>query len=159
MSAGYLASLGVAVTALFAGRFLFRGLALPRQAVSLSLSEMVMAGVGVAALAFHCAAMFFPGAVSLLPGSDGVSNDIRELGVRSMIWYAAPAIAVLASLRRAHRGALAAALVALSLVGITMYDGGPLSYHLLAIWMGTITLAAVFATFVRPPPVRALART
>jgi len=119
---------------------------------------MVVAGVGVAVLVFHCAAMFFPGAASQLPGSDGVGDDIRGLGVRSMIWYAAPAIAVLVSLRRAHRGALLAALVALALVGITMYDGGPLNHHLLAIWMGATTLAAVFATFVRSPTLRTPAR-
>jgi hypothetical protein len=60
--------------------------------------------------------------------------------------------------RRTPKGALLAALVALALVGVSMYDGGPLAHHLLAIWMGTTTLAAVFAAFVRPPGVRAPAR-
>jgi hypothetical protein len=40
-----------------------------------------------------------------------------------------------------------------------MYDGGPLDHHLIAIWMGTTTLAAVFATFLRPPTLRAPARS
>ena len=66
MSSAYLASLAVAVTSLFAARFVSRGLPLPEQAVTLRPSEIVVAGVGLAVLSLHCAAMFFPGAVSLL---------------------------------------------------------------------------------------------
>jgi hypothetical protein len=75
-----------------------------------------------------------------------------------VIWYAAPAIAVLVALRRTPRGALLAAFVALAFVGITMYDGGPLAHHLFAILMGTTTLAALVAAFVRSPNVRTPAR-
>jgi hypothetical protein len=50
VSSAYLASLAVAVTSLFAARFVSRGLPLPEQAVTLRPSEIVVAGVGLAVL-------------------------------------------------------------------------------------------------------------
>ena len=44
-------------------------------------------------------------ALCLCSSSDGISEDIRGLEVSSVIWYAAPAIAVLVALRRTPRGA------------------------------------------------------
>jgi hypothetical protein len=52
-------------------------------------------------------------------------------------------------------------VAALSLlwIGITMYNGGALDQHLVAIWVGVVLLAAVIAALVMPPTIGRYRRT
>lgn len=113
--------------------------------------DAVLLGVGVAILAFHCGAMFFPRLVEPVPGVDVVAGDIRALGTASIVWYVAPAVLVLLALRRQHLIGQIAVAVALAAVGITMYNGGSLQAHLVAIFMSVLILVGVTATLLLPP--------
>jgi hypothetical protein len=95
--------------------------------------------------------MFFTSLAERLPGTATAIQDIRALGTASVTWYAVPAIAVLLGLRRLHWCALGVAALALLSIGTTMYNGGSLYQHLVAIWVGVVLLAAVLATLVMPP--------
>jgi peptidoglycan/LPS O-acetylase OafA/YrhL len=102
--------------------------------------------------------MFFTSLAERVPGSDSVIQDIRALGTASVVWYVLPAIAVLLGLRRLPWSALGLAAFALLWIGITMYNGGSLDRHLVAIWMGVALLAAVLAALVMPPTTKAAQR-
>jgi hypothetical protein len=73
---------------------------------------------------------------------------INALGTASIIRYAVPATLVVLGLRRQHPAALAAVALALTAVGITMYDGGSLSTHLTAIFVSVVVLTTVASTLV-----------
>jgi hypothetical protein len=153
VSSTFLVTLGLAVASIFGSRLLLRGLPLPGRAIRLAFVEVGLVGLGLAALAFHCSAMFFTSFTRRLPGSASAIDDIRDLGNVSLVWYAVPALMVLCGLRRLHRGALIAIAASFLAVGVTMYNGGPLNQHLLTIWVGVVLIAAVMATLVRPPTV------
>jgi hypothetical protein len=68
-----------------------------------------------------------------------------------MVWYAVPAALVVLGLRRQHPAALTAVSLALTAVGITMYDGGSLPTHLTAIFVSVVILASVASTLLLPP--------
>ena len=75
-----------------------------------------------------------------------------------MVWYVVPALLVVTGLRRLPSLALAGVVVALLAIGVTMYNGGPLDTHLIAIFSGVVVLAAVLAGWCEcpraPPPDR-----
>lgn len=151
VSPGFRVALGLAVALLLAARLLLAGLPLRGRATTLTLSEIGLVGVGLAALTFHCAAMFFTSVAERIPGTGDVIDDIRALGTASVFWYAAPAVLVLVGLRRLHWVALIVLVVALLSVGVTMYNGGPLGQHLFALFVGVVALAATLASLVQPP--------
>lgn len=118
----------------------------------MSAAQAALVGVGLAGLAFHCGAMFFRRIVALLPGSDAVSGDIRALGTLSIVWYVVPALLVVLGLRRQHPAAVGVVALALTWVGVTMYDSGPLlQVHLTAIFLAVLVIATVVAALVIPP--------
>lgn len=151
MSTGFVVSLALAVAAVIAARSLLPGLPMRGRAVTLTLTEVALTLFGLAILAFHCVAMFFTDAARRLPGSDGVIEDIRALGTLSFVWYLVPALVLLLGLRRLPPLAVAVVSVGLLGIGVTMYNGGSLETHLVAIFAGTMLLTATIATFVRPP--------
>lgn len=150
VSTGFLITLGLAVASLATVRLLVPGLPLSGRTTTLRFTEVVVVGVGLAALAFHCVAMFFPDVAERLPATAGAISDIRGLDTASIVWYGAPALLVMFGLRRLHRGALTVIAVALLSVGVTMYNGGPLDQHLFVLFIGVVSLAAVLAVLVRP---------
>jgi len=152
MSSRFLLSLIGVVAGLLAARAFFPGLPLRGKSRQLSRAQAALGSAGVLGLTFHCGAMFFRRTVALLPGTDAVSDDIRALGATSMMWYLAPALFVVLALRSQHPVAVASAALALTAVGITMYDGGSLQIHLITIFVSVLALGAIVATLVLPPP-------
>ena len=151
MSATFVVSLTLVVLALLAARLLHPALPLRGRATNLRFAEVALIVVGLTTLTFHCGAMFFTTLVARLPGTDAAIDAIRALGTASLLWYVVPACVVLSGLRRVHWGAFTVIGLALLAIGVTMYNGGPVEQHLLAIWFGVVLLAAVVATLVRPP--------
>ena len=151
MSPTFLVTLGVAAALPFGLRLLLPGLPVRGVALRLRLVDAALLAAGVLLLAFHCFAMFFTSLAERLPGTATAIQDIRALGTASVIWYAVPAIAVLLGLRRLHWCPLGVAALALLSIGTTMYNGGSLYQHLVAIWVGVVLLAAVLATLAMPP--------
>ena len=154
MSTTFLLTLGAAVALLLGLRLLLPGLPLRGRTVRLRLADAALVAGGSVLLAFHCIAMFFTSLAERVPGTETAIQDINALGTASLIWYVVPAIAVLLGLRRLPWGALSGGAVALLLIGITMYNGGPLDQHLVTIWIGVVLLAAILATLVAPPTTR-----
>ena len=101
----------------------------------------VIALVGVLGLVGHCGAMFYPGVLGLIPGIDGYMRVVNALGTTSIVLYSVPAALTVIGLRRQHPAAVLALVIALIGVGITMYDGGPLNAHLIAISVSIVVLA------------------
>lgn len=151
MSIWFPLSLSVIVAVIFASRFIVAALPVRRLARRMVTADAGMAAVGLLGLTFHCGAMFFVGLVEPLPGADTVIDDIRALGLASIVWYVVPALMVLVGFRGQQLAAVAAVGLVLVGVGVTMYDGGPLQVHLGAIIVAVTALAAVVATFVVPP--------
>ena len=103
--------------------------------------------VGLAGLAAHCGAMFYRDLSRSIPGSDGYLFAVNGMGIGSMVLYVLPAVLVVAALRAAPTWADGAVAVALVLVGITMYDGGPLTAHLASILVAVVAIATTTAVF------------
>ncbi len=150
MSTAFSVALAVSVAALGGARLLVPGLPLGA-AVRLRPADVAMIAVGLVVLAFHCAAMFFTDLARSLPGTDAAIDAINALGTASVVWYVVPALLVVTGLRRLPPLALAGVVVALLAIGVTMYNGGPLDTHLIAIFAGVVVLAAVLAGLVRVP--------
>lgn len=144
-------SLLAIVAAALGARLLFAALPLRGTARQLSGAQVALGSAGLAGVGFHCASMFFSRTVALLPGSDTVSTEIRSLGTISLIWYVVAALGVVLALRHQHPAAVAGVLLALTGVGVTMYDGGSLQTHLAAIFVSVLVLGAVVAMLVLPP--------
>lgn len=151
MSSTFLLSLAAVVAAIVGARSLFGALPLRRVAVALRVTDAGLVGVGLVGLAFHCGAMFFRSTVQPLPGADTVISQIDALKTVSMIWFAVPAALLPLGLRRQHPIALIVVTLALVAVGVTMYDAGPLSMHLTAIFIAVVVLAGVAAAMILPP--------
>lgn len=151
MSTGYVLALGLVVATVLGARLLLTALPLAAAAVRLAVVEALLLLAGTLGLAFHCGAMFFRDLVDPLPGARPAIEAVRELGTASIIWYVVPAGLVLLGLRRQHPAAVALVALALAAVGVTMYNGGPVSTHLAAIFTSVVVSAGVVALLVRPP--------
>ncbi len=155
MSLRFVLSLLAAVIVVLAARALWTGLPFPKLAKRVTVVDSALLATGMAVLAFHCGAMFFPRLVDQLPGTGAAASDIRALGAASIVWYVVPAILVLIAIRRQHVSGQVAVAVTLTAVGVTMYNGGSLQVHLVAIYISVLTLACVTAALLRPPWARA----
>ncbi|MDH6235328.1 hypothetical protein [Cryobacterium sp. CG_9.6] len=90
----------------------------------------VVAIVGGLALVFHCAAMFFAPWIDAVPFFVAPATMVRDMGAGSQIAYWLPAAALVVAWRRVWWPALAAIVIALVGVGVTMYWPYPLNVHL-----------------------------
>lgn len=151
MSTGFLVSLVAVVLALLSARFLIAALPLRRAAVRLTVADLVLATFGMAGLIFHCLAMFFQSVVKALPGTDPVVSGINALGTTSIVLYVVPAVLILLGLRRQPSIPWAVVALALTAVGVTMYNGGSLQVHLTAIFISVVLLAGNAAMLLQPP--------
>jgi len=126
-----------------------------RVAVRITRVPAVLADIGIVGLVLHCGAMFFPSVVGEPPGTHRVIGAINALGAVSRIWYIAAAVLVLIGLQPQHVVARVIVALALVAVGVTMYGGGPLRTHLVAIFAAVVVLAGVAAALVvSPSPTR-----
>ena len=138
----------VAVVVVAAGlRIMLRQLPL-RAASRMSAGRMTTLGLGLLGLTAHCTVMFFTDAARSVPGSGGYVDRVNAMGAASMGLYAAPAVLVVAGLGAVARWVLAAIVALLALVGLTMYDGGPVKVHLTAILLVVVALAATMAALI-----------
>ncbi|MCZ2403593.1 hypothetical protein IV498_10465 [Paenarthrobacter sp. Z7-10] len=151
MPVAFVVSLAVSVVIVLALRPLLPAVPLRLAAAAMSVPEAFVAGLGVLGLAWHCGAMFYAPLVGSIHGTGAVIRAINAMGAASVIWYAVPALMLLAGLRRQHVVALTAVAVALLAVGGTMYDGGSLSSHLGANFVCVVVLAAVALLLIVPP--------
>lgn len=128
-------------------------LLLSRRAIPLRRWEWTTAALGVAALVFHCGAMFFAVWVDAVPGLQTPAAAVRALNGTSQWAYWGPAVMLLASMRRAWWPGPILLAATLSGVGVTMFWSYPLPAHLS--WLAALiaTGSAVFAVLItRPPP-------
>lgn len=157
MSISFVLTLAGIAIALFVLRLALPGLPVTRFTRRLTALDLSLTGVGVLGLILHCVSMFFRPLVAALPGTDGVINQINSMGTASMVWYAVPALLVLAGLRRQHWGALLLLALSLLAVGITMYNGTTLSTHLATIFTAGVMIALTVFLLSTPPWRRAAA--
>lgn len=150
MSSTYAITLAALVAALLLARLLLPQLPV-RRAVRLSTVDAVLLGVGVLGLVFHCTAMFARSVVAAVDPLVPLIDAVNALGAASMVLYIVPALLVLFALRRVYWAALIVLALALVAVGVTMYDGGSLSVHLVAIFISVVVLATVVVSLVIPP--------
>jgi hypothetical protein len=147
----YVVTLSVVVVLVVLSRYALPFLPLARWAAPITVTDMVLFGFGVAGLAIHCGAMFFPSPVRTLPGGHQVIRAVDPLGTVSILWFAMAAALVMIGLRRQHVVALCIAAASLVAVGYTMYDGGRLHVHLTAIFVAVVVLAMILTVLVIPP--------
>lgn len=123
MSNSFVLSLIAELALVMCVRLVLGGLPLGNLAERLSGGDALMSGIGLLGLAFHCGAMFFTGLVNAIPGAPGSIEAIKALGTASIVWYVAPAVLVLAGLRRLHWSGVVSVSLALIAPGVTMFNG------------------------------------
>ncbi|MEC5179572.1 hypothetical protein [Arthrobacter sp. CG_A4] len=151
MSTVFVLALAGVALALLLLRLAVPGLPPTRFTRRLSALDLAATVAGALGLVLHCTSMFFPQAVAAIPGTEGVVDQINSLGTASKIWYAIPALLVLAGLRRQHLAALALLAASLLAVGITMYNGSAQSVHVVTIFAAGVMLAATVFLLATPP--------
>lgn len=123
---------------------------LPGRAAGLGPLARWVAGVSIAALVFHCSAMFFGPWVNALAFLRPLAAEVNAMGTPSQIAYWVPAAALLLAWRRVWWPGLVLMAVTLAGVGVTMYWPYPLTVHLW--WLGAVIVAGVFvsSSLIRP---------
>ncbi|HET7326848.1 MAG TPA: hypothetical protein VFJ14_06115 [Nocardioidaceae bacterium] len=139
---------------LAAGRPLWRG----RSSV-LRPWELVLAGVALLALVFHCAAMFFATWVGGVPFLTAPAASVRALGTASQLAYWLPAVVVVFAARRVWPPALSVLTGTLVGVGVTMFWSFDLTTHLGWIAAAVAVIVAISAGLVAPRPLPASSPT
>lgn len=151
MPTAYVVVLLLLVTCIGVARLVLPALPSRRVSVRLHRVDVVLSLLGVLGLTFHCGAMFYRSAVQLLPGTNSAVSNINSLGPVSVVAFTVPAALLIVGLRRIRPPALALIVLALGAVGSTMYDGGPLTAHLTAIFATIALLAVCAATLIEGP--------
>ncbi|GAA3640984.1 hypothetical protein GCM10022200_25890 [Microbacterium awajiense] len=139
---------------LFAARFLSKKLPWGKYARRSSRVDVTLLVIGVIGLVLHCVAMFYRSILAVIPGTDGYIAAVNAMGPASVVLYVVPALLVLIGLRRQRPVALVIVAVTLVAVCVTMYNGGPLSIHLVTIAAATVAIAGTAALLVKRPPDR-----
>ncbi len=147
----YVLALSVVVVLVLVSRYALPFLPLARWAASIAVIDAVLFVIGVTGLTLHCGAMFFPSAVRTLPSGHQIIRAVDPLGTMSILWFAVAAALVVIGLRRQHVAAVCVAAGSLAAVGYTMYDGGRLHVHLIAIFLAVVILAVILSVLVIPP--------
>lgn len=148
---GFFAVLAAASTLVLLARVVRRGPLLDRRARVMRPWELGLFAVSLAALVFHCAAMFTPDVVASL-GLDAPAAVVRDLNdPRGQFAYWVPAATLILAIRRLWWPGPAVLSVAAFAVGWTMYAGFTLDQHLATIAVAVIALALIVASLVRVP--------
>lgn len=151
MSTMFVLALACVALVLLILRLTVPGLPFTRFERRLTPLDLAATVVGVLGLVLHCTSMFFRPVVAAMPGTEGVISQINSMGTASMIWYAVPALLVLAGLRRQHWGALVLLVTSMLAVGVTMYNGTALSIHVATIFAAGVMIAAIVFLLSTPP--------
>lgn len=141
MSSVYLLALGGAVILIGAASVIAPARLIIYSAARLSRPDTVLLTLGLAALAFHCGAMFSRSAFDSVPAFRSAVAGVDALGTASMIAFVVPAVAVVMALRSVRTVVIVLVAAALAVVGVTMYDAGPLDAHLTAIFAAVVLIA------------------
>ncbi|MDN5749510.1 MAG: hypothetical protein L0H64_13505 [Pseudonocardia sp.] len=115
---------------------------LARHAIPIGRVELLVAGLSVLVLVFHCTAMFFGSWVDAVPGAVAPADAVRSLGTASQLSYWVPVVVLVSSWRRIWWPALALLIVTLTGVGVTMFWPYALATHLA--WLAAAVLVGVF---------------
>ena len=148
MTEAYLLALIGTLLLLVAIRIVVPGLPVQRWMRPIRRLDALLVLVGDVGLVLHCTAMFARPFAMGIPGVSALVPAVNALGITSLLLYLAPAALVLVGLRRLWPPVPAVVLIALVAVGATMYDGGPLRVHLMAISVAVVLLAAAPLLFV-----------
>jgi len=147
----YWPTLAIVAGAILAFRAFTRRPILPRHARPLDTASAIIAVIAGAALAFHCAAMFFPRPVEVLPLLSSHARSIRALQLGSELAFWVPAGVAIIALRVVWLPALAVLTLALVAVGWSMFDGLGLMVHLGAIAVLVVVGLTVVAGMLGSP--------
>lgn len=121
---------------------------LPRRAVPLRGAELLLAGIALLVLVFHCASMFFAPWTDALPGGRTLGDAVRAGGPASQWAYWLPAVALLGALRRVWWPGPLLLVISLAGVGYTMFWPHPLAIHLAWLAAAVLTVVAVASSLV-----------
>jgi hypothetical protein len=139
------------VVAVIVGVRLLPGVPWRGAAARISGAGAVISLTGVAGLGLHCAAMFNRPLVEAIPGTAIVIRQINGLSLASILWYVVPSLLLLIGLRRQHPAVQVVLAGLLIVVGVTMFDGGPLALHLASIFAFVVVLSGVVSLLILPP--------
>jgi hypothetical protein len=151
MSTGYVLGLALVVVVGVGLRVLVPALPWRTIATRIMVTDAALVVLGSLGLVFHCGAMFFPALFRHLPGAHTAIGRINAMGTTSIVWYAVAAALVVLGLRRHHPVVVGLVVLALAAVGVTMYDTGPLTTHLVAIFLSVVVLIGVVTALTLPP--------
>ncbi len=144
----YLSALVGSVLVLTAIRIVVPAVPSRRRARPIGRVHALLVLLGTVGLVVHCTAMFARPFALGIPGAAALVGPIDALGPASVLLYVAPAALVLLGLRRQWPPVPGVLLLALLAVGVTMYDGGALRVHLVAIFAAVVLLAGALLLFV-----------
>jgi len=147
----YWPTLAVVAGAILALRALMGRPLLHRFARPLDTVSAIILVIAGAALAFHCAAMFFPRPVEVLPLLSTHARSIRGLQLGSELAFWVPAGVAIVALRMVWFPALAVLTLSLVAVGWSMFDGRGLMVHLGAIAVSVVVGLTVVAGMLGSP--------
>ncbi len=148
---GFFATLAAVSTLVLLARLVRRGPLLGSRARVLRPWELALFAASLAALVFHCAAMFSPDVVASL-GLDVPAAIARDLNDPiGQLAYGVPAVTLILAVRRLWWPAPTALSVAFFAVGWTMYTDFTLNEHLATIAVAVIAIALISASLVRIP--------
>ncbi len=145
------ALLAVALLAM-ALRWRAGGPLLARDATPIGRPSLIVAGLSVLVLVFHCTAMFFGPWIDAIPGAQAPADAVRSLGTASQIAYWLPAVTLVLAVRRIWWPGLLVLVTTLVGVGVTMYWPFALTTHLS--WLAALIVvgSAISATLLSPAP-------
>lgn len=125
---------------------------LPQHATPVDRAGMLVAGLSVLVLVFHCAAMFFGPWVDAIPGAQAPADAVRGMGTSSQLAYWVPATILVLALHRVWWPGLLLLFTTLAGVGVTMYWPYALTTHLA--WLAAVIVvgALVSVALLSPPP-------
>jgi hypothetical protein len=148
----YWSTLTATVALLAVVRWRARRPLLARRSAPLRRWEWAIATVSVAALVFHCGAMFFSAWINAVPGLRPPADSIRSFGAGSQAAYWIPALILFAAVRRTWWPGLILVATTLIGMGVTMFWSYGLTTHLSWLAAAVLTVTAVFAALVAAGP-------
>lgn len=151
LRSGFFAVLAAVSILILLARLARRGPLLGSRARVMRSWELGLFGISLAALVFHCAAMFAPDVVAAL-GLDAPAAVARDLDDPiGQLAYWVPAVTLVLAIRRLWWPAPATLSLAAFAVGWTMYAGFTLNEHLATIAVMVIAIALILASLIRAP--------
>jgi len=150
MPLSFTVALLAVVALLLVLRLLLPGLPVAALARPVRGTDAALIGAGLLGLLLHCGVMFSP-SLAGLPGMGRLGAVINGLGPGSAALFVVPTALLLTGLRGQQPLAWLGLALSLTAVGITMYNHGPLTSHLTAIFVSVVLLTVTGALLVSGP--------